>query len=920
MKILNAMQIKAGAKVDSKSTSVLSQPIQFLSRKEKDEEWAANAMDWYEWEGIKTLRENSRRLLKNYKLANGVIDKEDYIVEDNPEYTDIVEQLMDSDDSALELKFFPIIPNVINTLVNEFSKRNTKLHYRSVDDHSYNEMMAGKQAMIEERLLADAEMMMKQKFQDQGMDFGDPKVNEEMQNQMKTLPQIQQFYNTEYRSMHEQWAQHQYESDMEKFSIDELEEVAFRDMLITDREFWHLKMMDNDYKVELWNPLLTFYQKSPNQRYISEGSHVGKLELLTLPDVIDAHGWNMTEDQMLMLKDEQLRLGSAMAIAGKENDGSFYNHNLSHSENTEMPSLGYRQYAATNGVNSGSEDDVLNEVLRETEDIINFNFSDGLFRVATIYWKTQRKLGYLTKIDDFGEETYELIDEDYETTTQPLYNNTLYSEKNKDTLIFGEHIEWVYINEVVGGVKIGPNQGTYYGNTSDVGIKPIYLGINQNEIGRLKFQFKGDNNIFGSKLPVEGRVFSDRNTRSVTCVDLMKPWQIGYNIVNNQISDILVDELGTVIAFDQNGLPRHSMGEDWGKNNLAKAYTAMKDFSMIPFDTTITNTENPIAMQNLQVLNLEQTNRIMSRTQLANYFKQQAFENIGVSPQRMGQAIEQETAEGVRQAVNGSYAKTEQYFIQHSDQLMPRVHQMRTDLAQHYHSTNPSVRLQYLTSAHEKINFEINGTDLMLADINCYATTKSNHRATMERLRGLAMSNNTSGASIYDLGNVLKADSIPEIDAIMKASEQKVNKQRSEEQQHQQQMQQQQNEASQQAQQATRDYESMEAEKTRRNNVLIAEIKASGFGAMVDLDDNGQSDFKDSMDRIRQGDQYDSTMSFDREKESDKRTQHGDKMSIEREKIQAQRDMSKDKLNIARTNKNQYDTKDSGKTDKKKKK
>ena len=100
---------------------------------------------------------------------------------------------------------------------------------------------------------------------------------------------------------------------------------------------------------------------------------------------------------------------------------------------------------------------------------------------------------------------------------------------------------------------------------------------------------------------------------------------------------------------------------------------------------------------------------------MANYFKQQCFEVIGITPQRLGQQIGQtETAKGIEQAVTGSYAQTETYFIQHCDYLMPRVHQMRTDLAQHYHSTKPSLRLQYITNTEEKVNFEMNGTDLLL--------------------------------------------------------------------------------------------------------------------------------------------------------------------------------------------------------------
>ena len=59
----------------------------------------------------------------------------------------------------------------------------------------------------------------------------------------------------------------------------------------------------------------------------------------------------------------------------------------------------------------------------------------------------------------------------------------------------------------------------------------------------------------------------------------MKPYQIGYNLVNNQISDMLIDELGTVILLDQNFLPQNSMDEDWGRNNLGKGLCSNEEFS-----------------------------------------------------------------------------------------------------------------------------------------------------------------------------------------------------------------------------------------------------------------------------------------------------------------------------------------------------
>jgi len=84
-KVYNALQLKNGAKVDHNRMGTLTQPVQFLNRKDKDEAWGAWNMDWLEMQGLKQIRRNARRLLKNYKLANGIIDKTDYIVEEDNE-------------------------------------------------------------------------------------------------------------------------------------------------------------------------------------------------------------------------------------------------------------------------------------------------------------------------------------------------------------------------------------------------------------------------------------------------------------------------------------------------------------------------------------------------------------------------------------------------------------------------------------------------------------------------------------------------------------------------------------------------------------------------------------------------------------------------------------------------------------------
>ena len=913
MQIYNALQLKKGAKVEYNKMGTLTQPIQFLPKDKKDQEWGAWNLDWLELQGQKQLRRNARRLMKNYKLAKGIIDKTDYIVEEDNDYKDLVEVLTKQDESALELKFYPIIPNVINVLVSEFSKRATKVAYRAVDEYSYNELLEEKRAQVEEVLLKQAEQKVLASMLTMGMELDEEQMQQQLSPEnLKSLPEIEQFFKKDYRSMIEQWAWHQHQVDDERFKIQELEEIAFRDMLITDREFWHFKMMDNDYEVELWNPLLTFYHKSPDNRYISQGNWVGKCDMLTVSDVIDKYGYLMTEEQLESLEAIYPVRSSAYPIQGYQNDGTFYDPTRSHEWNTNSPSLAYRQFTSMydNYISDGN--DIVNLILSDSEDLFDLGNAHHL-RVTTCYWKSQRKVGHLTKITDTGEVVEEIIDESYVITTEPEYDTMLYKQKTKENLVYGEHIDWIWINETWGGLKIGPNRPSYWGMQNPDGLTPIYLGITKNKISKLPFQFKGDSSLYGCKLPVEGSVFSDRNTRSTSLVDLMKPYQIAYNIVNNQIADILVDELGTVIMLDQNSIPRHSLGEDWGKHNLAKAYVAMKTFQMLPLDTSITNTENPLAFQHYQVLSLEQTNRLLSRIQLSQHFKGQAYETIGITPQRLGAAVEQPTAEGVRVALSNSYAQTETYFTQHCDNLMPRVHTMRTDLAQYYHSKSPSVRLQYLTSNDEKVAFNINGTDLLLRDINIFTTTRSNQRNIIEQLKQLALNNNTSGASIYDLANIVKSQSIPEIEHALKGAEQKQQVMKQQEQQAQQEMLDKQLQAQAQEKQAEREFQMQEKEKDRQTDIIEAQIRSAGYGAMQDQNKNQQSDYIDALREIRASEEYQGRMAQQEQMNMNNAMATREKANLKREELTVKREIANKQLEIARENKNKYDEKSSEK-------
>lgn len=922
MRILNALDIKNGARVEHNKLGHFSQPVQFLPEKEKDDDWVSANMDFYEWQGIQQIRRKAKRLQKNYKLSKGIIDKDDYIPCEDNEYSDLIEKLIGEDDkpSAYELKFFPIIPTIINVFRTEFSKRLSKIMFRTTDDLSRSERKEARRQEIEKVLLAEAEQKMLASMIEQGLDPESEEATQLLSEEnLKTLPEIESFFRKEYKDVYEIWAEHQKNEDTERFHLAELEERAFTDMLITDSEFWHFKMGEDDYEQQLWNPPQVAYHKSPSVRYISDANWVTHIDLMTVADAIDNYGWMMTQEQLESLESIYPVRAAGYLVPGLQNDGSYYDATKSHEWNTQMPSLAMRQYSSMLA-NMRENGDIVEWILSDSEDLADFD-SSFLVRVTTVYWKTQRKVGHLTKITAEGEIIQKVVTEDYKITEKPLYDTSFYKTKTKENLVFGEHIDWFWINEVWGGYKIGPNRPTYFGEKNTTGVNPIYIGLNGGKPGRIPFQFKGDHTLYGCKLPVEGAVFSDRNTRSISLVDTLKPYQIGFNLVNNQIADILIDELGTVILFDQNGLPKHSMGEDWGKANLHKAYLAMKNFQMLPMDNSLENLDGSHPFQHYQVLNLEQTNRLMSRISLANYFREQAYAAIGFTPERMGTPKSQQTAQQAEQNLNTSYAQTEMLFVQHCDYLMPRVHRMRTELSQFYHSKNPnkSIRLQYITSNEERVAFEMDGTDIMLRDINVHCSTKINSREIMEQFKMKMMNDNTTGASIYELGKVFKAESLAELEDALKEIELKAERARQQDQEAQMQQYQAELEQQMQLERERMAFEAEQNEKERQKDIAVAQIRAAS-SISLDTKYSDYDAYRSEMERIQKQQQHIDNMTLKREQEVNKKQVAEQQLSLKREELQTRREVADKNLQIARENQTEAELKARKKLSERKKK
>jgi len=910
MEILSGFDLsvkKKKAKEGVGSWMALMLPIQFIEDKYKDIQWSSQTMNWIERMGMLQLERNLNWLSKNYLIANNLIDKKDYVPDSDNEYTIMLNKITGGE-GFKELRSIPFIQLIVNTLTNEFSKRPSKISFSLLDSISMDEMFEQKQADIEQVLLMQASIKQQEKMQEMGID---PKSDQGQQmmapDTIKSLPEIQKFYTESYRSEYQEWAEHQMVIDTERFYLEEQKRNCFKDSLIGSRCFFEFQMKETDYNVRRLHPLQVYYRKGPDERWIQNGQWVGHLSLMTVPEVLDMYGWMMSEEQMIALQ----RIYPAIA-AGWSTDGlrpeQMWDPTQSYEFNRTGPGIATRQLFSALGVNPTGTGDIVNRLYTESEDMIDTQFTQ-LVRVSTIYWKTQRKLFELTKIDEDGNFFSALVTQDYVVTDKPIYNTLVYKEKTKENLVFGEHLDAIWVNETWGGVKIGPNLPIYGWTGDGNNFSPMYLGIRGGKPSKLPYQFKEENNKWGCLLPICGAVFNDEHVHSRSLVDSLKIYQIAVNMTANQILDLMVDELGVIVTFDPASLPRHSMGEDWGPDPFPKTFMFMKDFNMIPINSGMGDGGTSVNPNSFRSLDLSQSQRFMRMYKGFEFWKQEGLAAVGLNAQRLGQPLDREEPAGTsEQNMSASYSATEHLFTQFDDFLV-RFHQMRTDLAQFYNSTNPSVQLQYTTSNAMKMWFKMDGRKLNGREfgVSCVSTPRSRH--VLEEIKKTMRKNNTTDLSGVDLMKIEMTEDLADMQSLVKELAAKQQQKAQSEQQAQQEEQDKEIQHQQQLQQMKQQFEAEQNELDRQNKLDVAQIMIAPKTANAgEIEGNTEQLTQQML-------QHNQKMDFEREKEVNKQAIEKQKIVLGQQKLQ-----SEDKRTAAELKNKQVELHIKNKTSQQKKK
>lgn len=818
-----------------------SLPRQQLTLKKKLEEmdkygnskWMKDCLDSLEALGRYQFYQNLA-LRDNYRIVSKEFDLKHYM--DSSNYYDITSAVTQEFEVPYHLKHYDIIGKAIMMLVGEYVKKPDIFFVRASDSESTNERVRVKTQLLQSYMQQEIQKEITRKLVEMGLDpdrkeFKDEQEAQQYQEEIKqkykelTPEGIEKYMKYDYRTSAEHWGQAVLSNDRVRFNFKELEKVEFTDMLIADRCFSHMYLTPTGYNLEYWNPINTFFHQSPEVRYVEEGDYAGRVFYMNKSQAIDRFGWRMQEEQIRMLypKDMTDRAGNVY--------GEFFNA-------TQFPFPAYRDYANVTtslGYDPFNNTPVGNLPALTTEDLNtgfpNYQFATGdLVQITEGYWRSQRRIGFLKTIDpETGEPISTMVDDNFvpsEFGVEELKNTSL--AKGLDTQP-DNTVLWTWVTHIWQGCKINAN---FSQSVEDRDRNAIYFDIKPCD-----FQFKGDYTPFQPKLPICGGVFNNRNAKSNSLVDLMKPYQIAYNAFMNLAYGIAQRNNGKFFIMDARVL---SNFKDWGGEQAAqKAMTIAKELGWLPIDPSSSNLAGGGQFNQFAVHDLDESDKVSRLIQLAVTFEEQGFKQIGITPQRQGQVQASETATGVQASINNSYSVTEPYFENFYNYKRRKL-KMLLDLAQYVASKEKDIVLTYTTSDLGNAFIKTTGTEVMLRDLGVNVDNSQDAIQDLEFAKKIALQNNTTGLPMSALISMISLKSPKDIQKALEDAEDKLNQQKQAEQQHQQEMQQEQIKAAKEQQAQQQAFEAQQNQLDRENEIRRAMISSMGFDQ--DIQNNNMID------------------------------------------------------------------------------
>jgi hypothetical protein len=835
-------------------------PDQFKTEKEKrDESWIKNTMDYFANKAYAEYIKNRDTFVKNYDLVKGILRMEDFYQE--PQVKSFTEMLTQDLELPAYVKHYSIITTPINNLVGEISKRPDAFRVKAFDDDSKSEELEYKTEILQNYVLSNARKQLIEKMLMSGQD---PEEVDPEELQAMSFEQVKDDIDT-YTSVAEKWANHVLTATKAEFTLKEKSEDAFRDMLISAREYYHV-YEDNSklgYNIEVANPKNTWFLTTPDRKYISDptgraqGAYAaGTVQVMELSEIIESVP-DLTKEEIDHLRSSLQDYGLINVRESNLGNPAVSPGIDSVTYDTYDPAVLQTRMIIESEMKENN--DGLKDFLGLTSNVSSFGYK---YVVVRCYWLSKRKIGKLIYTDEMGNEQSMLVDENYKSGDIPTQQS----------------LEWGWVNQWYQGIKIGPD--IYH-------VKPFKL---------LNY------------CPIIGINYEVKNTEARSLVDLMKPFQVLYNVCMNQLYKLLEKEVGKVYLTSIRHIPVPKDGD--AQDALDVWEMEARNRGVVFIDDSPENLKSPSSFNQFRDIDLTRTQEIQSRYTLAQQLKNECWELIGMTRQRLGSITPSESATGTNAAITQSYAQTEPLFVAH-EYVLGQLYQAIIDASLYVESKKPQSTISYITSEGESAFVQVNGTDLRFRDLKVFLTNRPEDKKLFEEIRSLSQAVLQNGGSLHDIIELYSTNSMRQMKRVFKNLKERQEQLEDQRMQMEQQKleQQQQIAAAQMEQQMALEQgrvanENYNKEMDRINKKEIAIISATGYGnvASEDTNQNAVPDVlevsKFASEEARAQREYQMKMS----EAQSKQNMELQKLQVEREKLQVERENMANDLQIAKEN------------------
>jgi hypothetical protein len=397
-----------------------------------------------------------------------------------------------------------------------------------------------------------------------------------------------------------------------------------------------------------------------------------------------------------------------------------------------------------------------------------------------------------------------------------------------------------------------------------------------------------------------------KNTEAMSVLDLMKPFQVLYNVCMNQLYKLLEKEVGKVYLTSIRHVPIPKDGD--AQDALDIWEMEARNRGVVFIDDSPENLKSPSSFNQHREIDLTRTQEIQSRYNLAVQLKNECWELVGMSKQRLGSISASESATGTNAAIQQSYSQTEPLFVAH-EYVLGQLYQAIIDASLYIESAKPQSTLSYITSEGQSAFVQVNGSDIKLRDLKVFPTNRPEDTQMFNELRQLAQPLMQNGGSLYDVIELYSTKSVREMKKTFKDLRDKQDAMQQQAQQlEQQKLQQQQEQSQAMLEQAERfkqeeiANENYQKELDRINKKEVALIAALGRNenATADIDNSGVADALEVTRLTQEENKAAQAYQLKMQEIQSKLKESNDKKQIEMEKLKVARENMENDLAIAK--------------------